>query len=61
MTKKVELYECPTCHKEIPVEEFDGGTCVSCSEKGFWIDLAGGVHFDDPDSDEFIDPAAMYE
>lgn len=26
-----------------------------------WIDPAGGVHFDDPNSDEFDDPARMYE
>lgn len=58
---KEPLYECPACHKEVPRASFSGGTCISCEDSGFWIDPAGGLHFDDPNSDDFDDPAKMYE
>lgn len=54
-------FECPICRIKIPLKDFDGGTCKPCADKGFWIDPAGGVHHDDLDSDEFEDPARMYE
>lgn len=48
---------CPVCHKHITRETSDiSGICNSCSDEGWWMDPAGGVH--SPDDD---DPAAMYE
>jgi hypothetical protein len=58
--KNKKIYECPKCGK--PTSDINGtGLCNGCTNLGFWIDPAGGVHFDDPHSDEFIDPAKMYE
>lgn len=39
------------------VEGFD----ILMKIKGFWMDPAGGIHPPQEDSDEFYDPAAMYE
>jgi hypothetical protein len=58
---KKEMYECPACKRYYHKEEFDGGTCKTCADGGWWVDPAGGLHFDDPNSEEFEDPAAMYE
>jgi len=58
-TESKVTYNCPKCDK--PTQDINGsGLCDKCESIGFWMDPAGGVHFDNPDSDEFIDPAAMY-
>lgn len=57
----VETYECPKCKRMMPQKEFLGGLCKDCDREGYWMDPVGGIHFDDPNSDEFDDPASMYE
>ena len=48
---------CPACRKKVTLEEADfAGFCNPCSEEGFWMDPAGGVHYGDEE-----DPARMYE
>ena len=55
------MYKCPACNISFHIKDIVGGVCSACDEKGFWMDPAGGLQFDEPGSDEFSDPAAMYE
>jgi ribosomal protein L37AE/L43A len=59
--KPIEFtYHCPVCNK-MTSDRNGAGVCGACENKRYWIDPAGGRHHNDPDSDEFEDPAKMYE
>jgi len=54
----LKSYECPKCHAQ--TSDINGsGVCDLCESKGYWIDPAGGVHFDN--NEEHYDPASKYE
>lgn len=58
--------KCDVCKAVIPNDkDYEHPfICDACEDKGWYIDPAGGIHYqndDDESEDDFEDPVAMYE